>query len=248
MSGDDINKALSSLSGTGLAGGAGGALLGAALGAASRYSKEPGEESSILTNPLLLGALGAGLGYAGGSALDHIEIPSVPTHEKLNPGAWLTGGILGTAGLYGVGAGSASRNAEEIINKYINLPPYRLRSLPSGKLNEYIRALALKGRIEKNIINNKVLDKAAKNLGIHGNGPIRNWLKHHAFSPKNAFGRGLFIDAPTRLVKNIAKGNLLGRIGSNLTKHPLKSLGKAAPVVAALTGLGILGKKIFVND
>ena len=248
MSGDDINKALSNLSGTGLAGGAGGALLGAALGAASRYSKEPGEESSVLTNPLLLGALGAGLGYAGGSALDHIDTPPVSTAEKLNPGGWLTGGLLGTAGLYGVGASSASRNAEEIINKYINLRQKSLSRLPSGELNKYIGALALKGRVEENIVNNKALHEAAEKLGIKGRGAISNWLRYHAFSPKNAFGRGLFLDAPTRLIKNIAKGNLLGRIGSSITQHPIKSLGKAAPAVAALTGLGILGKKIFVDD
>lgn len=248
MNGDDINKALSNLSGTGLAGGAGGALLGAAIGAASRYSKEPGEKSSILTNPLLLGALGAGLGYAGGSALDHIDTPSVSTSERLNPGTWLTGGLLSTAGLYGVGASSASRNAEEIIDKYIKLRRSSLSRLPSGELNKYIRALALKGRVEKNIVNDAVLHGAAEKLGITGRGPLSNWIRYHAFSPKNAFGRGLFFDAPSRLIKNITKGNLLGRIGSSLAQHPIKSIGKAAPAVAALTGLGILGKKIFVDD
>lgn len=122
-------------------GGVSGAALGTALGAALRYSSEPGEEHSVLTNPIMLGALGAGLGSLGGAAVD-----AVPTNKQqgspsfddtLEEGLRATvgrpiksmlsqsysigptvGSVLGSAGgLYGIGAYAGNETSNEIIRK-----------------------------------------------------------------------------------------------------------------------------------
>lgn len=126
---------------TAAVGGVGGATLGAAIGSALRYSSEPGEEQSVLTNPILLGALGAGIGTLGGAAID-----AAPTNKPSQPGSFddsireglrsavgrpvksvlshsstpglTTGALLGSAaGLYGIGAYAGNARAREIIQR-----------------------------------------------------------------------------------------------------------------------------------
>lgn len=231
----DKQSALDKLSGTGIAGGLGGAALLAGLGAAARYSSRPGEEHSILSNPILLGALGAGLGYAGGTALDKIKLDP-PVKETWSPG-WGTGGLLAGGGLYTIGASAAKKNADEVVASLI-----RKKKLTTEELNKLIKSLALRGRVSKDIINNKKFHGAAKNLGISSKGVLHDFLKYNAFSPKNALGRGIFYDAPSRLLKGLTS------IPGMIVKHPVRSIGKAAPVVAALAGLGILGKKLLSDN
>lgn len=122
-------------------GGVSGAALGTALGAALRYSSEPGEEQSVLTNPIMLGALGAGIGSLGGAAIDTIPTnkqQGSPTFDNtLKEGLRATvgrpiksmlsqsyslgptvGSILGSAGgLYGIGAYAGNATTNEIIRK-----------------------------------------------------------------------------------------------------------------------------------
>ena len=127
---------------TAAVGGVSGATLGAAIGSALRYSSEPEEEQSVLTNPIMLGALGAGIGTIGGAAID-----AIPTNKPSQPGSFddslreglrsgigrpvksmlsssstpglTSGALLGSAaGLYGIGAYAGNAHAREIIQKF----------------------------------------------------------------------------------------------------------------------------------
>lgn len=123
---------------TAAVGGVSGATLGAAIGSALRYSSEPGEEQSNLTNPIVLGALGAGIGTLGGTAIDAISTnkPEAQTFDDTLKGVLRTyvgrpikhtlqhssapgltlGSMLGSAaGLYGIGAYAGNATARETI-------------------------------------------------------------------------------------------------------------------------------------
>lgn len=284
----DKQSALDKLSGTGVAGGLGGAALLAGLGAAARYSSRLGEEHSILSNPILLGALGAGLGYAGGTALDNIK-PDPLAKETWSPG-WGTGGLLAGGGLYTIGASAAKKNADEVIGSLVKtrkLTSADIKKLTPKELNKLITSLALRGRIVSDIVNSD-LQRLAKNVGVEHKGLMRNFLRYNAFSPRQALVRGLFYDAPVRLgtaakgiygkvqphlttiqqhmnkpsilnalkqlKQHMNKQSILKLLGGSIgtTKSSLKTIGrtvpKAAPVVAALAGLGILGKKLLSDN
>lgn len=176
-------------------GGVSGAALGAALGSALRYSSEPGEEQSVLTDPIVLGALGAGLGTLGGAAVDTTPtnppqttsfddslkkglrtVVGRPTKSLLSslvssPPGLTSGSLLGSvAGLYGVGAYAGNARATEIINKVERMSPKALNKLKKNDpslYNKYIKALVTKGQLERKIINTK-LENGAKRLGLIG--------------------------------------------------------------------------------
>jgi hypothetical protein len=277
---------------TAAVGGVSGAALGAALGSALRYSQEPGEEQSILTNPIMLGALGAGIGSLGGYAVD-----TAPTYQQTTtfddrlteglkstigrptkslvsnssvPGPTTAGLLLTSGGLYGVGALAGRDASNEIINEVER----RLASFKGNKgkalkvlkeknlklYNKYIKALVATGRLETDIINNKGLEGGAKRLGLLDSdktGKLTAFLRRmRFFNPARAFTLGLKDALQMSVAKNSwlrapkarfkAFNALPGRKAK--IKVGLKGAGKAAPVIAALTGLGILGKKIFVDD
>jgi len=102
---------------TGIVSGAGlGAIL-AAAGALSRSGENP-EENSVLSNPLLLGALGATGGYLAGNALD--KIPTGPNRKDNNlslSSIGLLGGGLGTLGTM-VSADDIAKNIAEKGREY----------------------------------------------------------------------------------------------------------------------------------
>lgn len=90
----------------GLVTGAGLGTILAALGAIKRNGEDP-DNTSIMSNPLLLGTLGAAGGYLAGNALD--KAPSVRADKELSNSALL--GLAGGAGL--LGTSIAKQDAED---------------------------------------------------------------------------------------------------------------------------------------
>lgn len=249
--------------GTATIGGVSGAALGTALGAALRYSSEPGEEHSVLTNPIMLGALGAGLGSLGGAVVDN-----VPTNKQQSYSIGPTvGSVLGSAGgLYGIGAYAGNATTNEIIRKVekkINAKasPSALKRLKNSDIklyNEYIKALVAQGRLHE-IINTE-LEGGAKNLGLLGSDKSSKTLallrRMRYWNPVRALSLGLleggkmairpnsWLRAPRA---NIKAFKALPTRKAKI-KAGLKGVGKGAGVAATLIALGMLGKQVFGND
>lgn len=91
---------------TGVVTGAGLGTILAALGAMKRNGEDP-ENTSIMSNPLLLGTLGATGGYLAGNALD--KVPSTSSEKELSNSA--LAGLAGGAGL--LGSSIAKQDAED---------------------------------------------------------------------------------------------------------------------------------------
>ena len=99
---------------TGIAAGAGLGAIMAALGAASRSGDGT---DSILTNPLLLGGLGAAGGYLAGNAFEGIQTPPPPKPESN------ADKITAALGLAALGRSASKRKSRDILNALMNDNP-----------------------------------------------------------------------------------------------------------------------------
>ena len=150
---------------TGIAAGAGlGAIL-AAAGALHRSGEDP-SNTSVLSNPLLLGALGATGGYLAGNAFE-----KAPVHRaKKNLSTLALAGLLGGGGT--LGSLLAKQDAFDVLNDVVERDAKGniTKHLAEGARTKFLNAI-----------------NPAKNLGIRvhmDDGGIHYWL------PNNGKGKG----------------------------------------------------------
>lgn len=247
----------------------------ASLGAISRATSSP-ESHSILSNPLLLGLAGAGLGYVGGNLLDHFSNGGtggpkafvMPTlkGEKVDSGdsrlkTW------GLRGLYGGGL----IGAENATRRLVNMRNARKTEDALNALNEY-RALSAKNPKDQKLFR-KMLEaknEVAKRFMAEGNIVGMKWLGYDPkdqskmtalwrskYNPIKRFAAPLQA-TPRELGKLIGVGDIMRGVasrpaGSSATKAVLKGLmkphkGRIGTALAAAAGLTMLGRGLFSGN
>lgn len=252
----DVSKPTS----TGIRAGLGLGSILAAAGAIAR-SGDDSRKSSILTNPLLLGALGTVGGYLGGNAFDRIK-----TVEKKEKPGLAVPGLLGAGGILQLGKDVAKKDIEkkdaQILKNYTILrrkytSPNGTLRIPSGaKADEFYKAQdALKkilirdGRYDalSNIIPGSKVTKAEKILSHifdSANSPIRQLQALNPLKNINVSKSKNILDATSKGSKQIfyQLRNVLG-----LSPNKIKNITDATVAIprlkalAALTGAGWLG-------
>ena len=181
---------------TGIAAGAGlGAIL-AAAGALSR-SGDDEENASVLSNPLLLGSLGAVGGYLAGNAFD--RIPTTRANKDLS--------TLSLASLIGGGGtlGSllAKQDAYDVLNGYVNRAGRRVQGA-RGKY-EAIKT---------------IMDNATKKKKITPHAKDRELFGRRREAYSKALRRAGLYEEATSAADFTPSKSLLGRIYEKAKNHP----------------------------
>lgn len=228
---------------TGIAAGAGlGAIL-AAAGALSRQGENP-DDVSILSNPLLLGALGATGGYLAGNAFE--KMPARRANK--NVGTLSLAAMLGGGGT--LGNLLAKQDAYDVLNGYVDSTGKKVR----GARNKYeaIMARAI----------------AAKNNGITPRARDLELLAGRTEAYSKALRRAGLYEEAARAANFKPSKSLLDRIFEKTVNHPFSPVSwvrgtyntarrgtllkvlthSKARVPAAIAGLALLaggGKAIY---
>lgn len=247
----------------------------ASLGAISRATSSP-ESHSILSNPLLLGLAGAGLGYVGGNLLDHFSnggpggtkafvMPTLKGDNSDSGDSKLK--TWGLRGLYGGGL----LGAEHATRQLVNMRNVRKTTDAMNVLNEY-RALSAKNPKNQALYHKMLTTKNEVAQRLMAEGNIVG-LKELGYDPKDqskmkALWRSKYNPikrivsplqaTPKELGKLIGVGDIMRRVasrpaGSSATKAVLKGLmkphkGRIGTALAAAAGLTMLGRGLFSGD
>lgn len=235
---------------TGIATGAGLGTLLAALGAMSRASDDGGSHS-LLSNPLLLGAAGAGLGYVGGNLLGSVKTTNRHTGGGILP---LLVDAAGVGGLMHLGGRFASEDnlarltaARTSYNNLLNdamvafqraghsLDNFNrdfARVLPAETTSELLRQRTALTDAEdlvtgRNHRGGRGVAGAARDVARPAFGALRRLRSLTPFGKPGGAGTLL-----NQLSRHVVNGNLSGRLAA----------------LAALAGAGHLGYRFLSDD
>lgn len=182
---------------TGIAAGAGlGAIL-AAAGALSR-SGDDEENASVLSNPLLLGSIGAAGGYLAGNAFDRM-----PTRRANKDVSGLAlAALLGGGGT--LGNMLAKQDAYDVLNGYVDSAGKRVRG--TRRKYEAIKTM---------------IDDAVRNRGITPSARDSELLAGRREAYSKALRRAGLYEEAAQAAEFTPSKSLFGRILERARNHPV---------------------------
>lgn len=228
---------------TGMLAGAGLGSILAALGAVSRSGDD---NPSILSNPLLLGALGTAGGYLGGNLLHNIKTVTETPAEKSSPSIAVPGAasLAGTLGLGGFIAKDDRKATEKAIEKRFKVLHKEMLSATRAatKTNKTVPLEQVKKYIDARSEYQKVLERKGKDIkAVFGN-DVKPLLSKSEKLRSSSFN-------PTRQLKALNPFKKIDGQRVSLPKQILKQLGMkdlkkaftGKNIQKAITGFGTPG-------